>query len=225
MGSRLYQATFLQHQDHVGISHGAETVGNHERSAPLEQMIAVLLHGAFRFGVEGAGRFIEDENWGPVVNGPRDRDSLALATRESDPRLADPGVVAHRQPLDELAGIGDLGRPRDVLELRFFLAEPDVSGDGVVEEMVLLQHEPDLAAEIAVIERLEVDPIVQDGSLGRLQQSREALDQRGLPRAAAPHDRHHGVGWDLEVDVVQDRRSLWAPVPEPEMAEIDSSFE
>ena len=101
----------------------------------------------------------------------------------AEARLADPGVVAQRQPLDELVGVGHLGRPHHRVHVGLLLAEGDVAGDGVVEEVVLLQHEADLPAEVAVVERLEVDAVVEDGALGRLEQPGQALDQRGLARS------------------------------------------
>ena len=48
---------------------------------------------------------------------------------------------------------------------------------GVVEQVVLLQHEPDLPPEITVVEGLEVYAVVEGWSLGRLQQTGQALDQ------------------------------------------------
>ena len=57
-------------------------------------------------------------------------------------------VIPHREPLDELPRVSGLGRPHDVVEVGLLLAKADVAGDGVVEQVILLQHEPDLPPEI-----------------------------------------------------------------------------
>ena len=58
-----------------------------------------------------------------------------------------------------------------------------------------------------------------------LDQAREALDERRLPRAAAPDDRDGRPGRDVERDALEDRRRLGAAVPEPDVAEADRAVE
>ena len=54
------------------------------------------LHGALGFGVEGTGRFVEDENGRVLHDGARDGEALALAAGKHRAPLADDGVVALR---------------------------------------------------------------------------------------------------------------------------------
>ena len=77
----------------------------------------------------------------------------------------------------------------------------------VVEEMVLLQDEADLPAQIAIVERLEIDAVVENGALRRLEQPGQALDQRGLSRAAAADDGDHLPRRHVEGDPLEDRRA------------------
>ena len=51
--------------------------------------------------VEMRGRLVEDQDRRVLQEGARDRDALALAAAQRQPALADPRVVALRQPLDE----------------------------------------------------------------------------------------------------------------------------
>ncbi len=69
------------------------------------------LDQAFALAVEVAGRLVEDEDRRVGQDGPGDRQPLPLAAAEPDPSLADEGVVAVGQVLDELVGVGDLGGP------------------------------------------------------------------------------------------------------------------
>src|SRR5207253_749188 len=104
-------------------------------------------------------------------------------------RLADLRVVAERQPLHELVRVRGLGSSGELARLRGFFAEGDVAGDRLVEEVVLLQHEADLPAERAIVERAHVVAVVGDRAFGRLEESGEQLDQRRLARATTADDR------------------------------------
>ncbi len=64
--------------------------------------------------VDRCGRVVEDEDARVDREGPRDRDPLPLPARERDAALADDGVVALRQPLDELVRLRE---PRHALDL------------------------------------------------------------------------------------------------------------
>src|SRR5581483_9792390 len=66
-------------------------------------------------GVDGRGRVVEDQD--PRVDGKRagDREPLALAAGERDPALADDGVVALRQLLDEIVRLRRASRALDLL--------------------------------------------------------------------------------------------------------------
>ena len=85
---------------------------------------------------------------GGVANdGAGDGDALTLTARQRVAAFADDGVVAVRQPRDELVGVGQLGRSNDFLARGAGLAVGDVLRDGGVEQHRLLQHEADLPAQ------------------------------------------------------------------------------
>ena len=82
-------------------------------------------------------------------DGARDRHALALAARQLHAALADDGVVAVLERLDELVGVRDAADPLDLVERRVGLAVADVLGDGAVEQEVVLQHDAELLAVVA----------------------------------------------------------------------------
>ena len=107
----LDEPALLEHQDQVGVADRAQAVRDDEGRAPFEQRVHVLLHDALRLGVERARGLVEDQDRRASIERARDRDALALAAGERDARLADLGLVAERQPLDELVRVGDPRRP------------------------------------------------------------------------------------------------------------------
>jgi len=64
--------------------------------------------------------------------------------------------------------------------------------------VIVLQDEPDLPAQVPVVQRLEIDSVVEDRSFGRLQQSGQTLDERRLAGAATADDGDVPAGRDVE---------------------------
>ena len=202
----LREAALLEDDDHVGVADRAQPVRDHERGPALEDLVDVRLHGPLRFGVEGARRLVEDEDRRLLVEGACDRDPLTLPAREQQPGLTDLRLVAELQPLDELVRVRDPRRPLDPVQVRLLVTEGDVARDRVVEEITVLEHVADLAPQVLVAERAHVGAVVADHARGRLEQPREAADERRLARPAAPDDGHHRARLDAERDPVQHGR-------------------
>ena len=66
----------------VGVADRRQPVRDHERRAPAQQLVHVLLDRALGLGVERARRLVEQQHRRPVVDGARDRDPLRLAARQ-----------------------------------------------------------------------------------------------------------------------------------------------
>jgi hypothetical protein len=62
--------------------------------------------------------------------------------------------------------IGDLGTPKDAVEVRLGVAEGDVAGDAFTKNMIILENDSDLPAHITKVELLEVPPVEEDGACG-----------------------------------------------------------
>ena len=66
--------------------------------------------------------------------------ALLLAAREADAVLADLGLVALRQLLDDLVNLGHLAGLHDVLERGVRVGKDEVLVDGAGEQRRLLRH-------------------------------------------------------------------------------------
>ena len=79
---------------------------------PLHRRRQALLHQDLGFDVERAGGLVEQQDGRALQDRARDRDALALAAGKPHAPLAQVGVVALGQTLDELVGKGrHAGRP------------------------------------------------------------------------------------------------------------------
>ena len=104
------------------------------------------------------------------------------------PPSSSDGVVALRQPLDELLGAGLPGGPDDLLEGRAGLAGRDVVADRAAKQEAVLQHHAHVAAQMHLVQLADLVVVDADqAALGRI----EALQQphqRALAGAAAADD-------------------------------------
>ena len=147
MGAAFDDAAFVEDDDGVGVADGGETVSDDDGGAAAHDGFEGLLDGAFAFGVEGGGGFVEDEDGCFAEDGACYGEALSLAAGEVEATVADEGVVALREGVDELVGVGDACGLSDLLAGVAFGAEGDVGGDGVVEEDAVLGDEAELPAE------------------------------------------------------------------------------
>ena len=62
MITALNDLSVLQNHDGVGVPHGGEAVGDHKGRPFSHQTVHALLDVLFRSRIDGARRFIEDQN-------------------------------------------------------------------------------------------------------------------------------------------------------------------
>ena len=62
--------------------------------------------------------------------------------------------------------IGDLGTPKHAVEGRLRVTKGDIAGDAFAENMIILENDSYLPADITKVELLEVPPVEEDGACG-----------------------------------------------------------
>jgi hypothetical protein len=75
----FHDAPVFHYDDAVGALHGGQAVCDDERGAPAHGRFQRALHQAFRFGVERAGGFVQQQQRRVLEQRARDGDALALA--------------------------------------------------------------------------------------------------------------------------------------------------
>ena len=91
-----------------------------------------LLHQPLGGGIQRGGGLVQDEDGGVLVQGPRDRQPLALAARQFGGVVPGDGVQALRQGPDQVAQVGRLQAAQHPLGVGFVL-QRHVARQGVVE--------------------------------------------------------------------------------------------
>jgi hypothetical protein len=217
----LDDAALVHHQDDVGALDGGQAVGDHQRGAAAHDAVERGLDVALGFGVERRGGFVEDEDRRVLQQRPGDGQALALAAGEQHAVLADQGVEALRQPVDELAGEGRLGGALDVGARRAGeVAVGDVAGHRVVEQRHLLGDDGDVAAQVAQGVVLDIRAVDEDLPLLVVIEARDQVGQGGLAAARAADQRHHLPRLDGEADAVE-HAPLAAGIGEGQVAHLE----
>lgn len=75
------QPAFIEHEDQIGIAHRADTLGNHEASAPAHKPIEGALDQCLSRDIHIASAVVEDEQARIEQQGAGDGDALFLAAR------------------------------------------------------------------------------------------------------------------------------------------------
>ena len=195
-------------------------MGDQDDRAAAGDRGEVLLDDRFALGVERAGRLVEDQHRRVVDEGARDRQALALATRQIGRAFLEDCRIALRKPLDEFVRAGQLRDPDDVVQRSGRLGHRDVLANRAAEQKILLQDDTDLGAQMRQIELLQI--LAVDIYQARLRPI-ETLDQPGdcrLARAAAADDADNLAGLDGERDFL-DRRGRRSRIVKGHTVELD----
>jgi hypothetical protein len=115
MGALLDNPATIDHQEPIGAPYRAEPVGNDQRGSSHQQLSHGILDEPLALGVQIAGGLVQDEDRRVLENGTGDGDALPLTSRQLDAPLADDRIVAVRQTLDELVGMGAPGSGLDLI--------------------------------------------------------------------------------------------------------------
>ena len=162
-------------------------------------------HPLLGFAVEGAGRLVEHEHLGVVVERSGDADPLALATRQSDAPLTHEGVGTGRQAGDKRVELGRLQGPldRSIIDILFGYAKCDIPANRVVAEIDRLR---DVADRVLPATEVVVDVVAIDrhASTRRRQQPKNDIDECAFPGTAAPHEADRRAVRDADADRIED---------------------
>src|SRR5580658_2022655 len=177
---------------------------NKSRSS-LHQEIETALDHRFRFGVEGACRFIEDENARIRKNGARDGDALPLTAGELNAAFADYGFIAFWKALRKLI---DTGYTTCLHELSFAgvgAAEENIVANGSIEEERVLEDNAQLFAKATETDGVQVYAIDQNLAVKSGVETADERDDRRFSGTGGANQSSDGACLGLETDAVEYR--------------------
>ena len=220
MTTDLDDATVFEHDQHVGVAHSREAMRDDNSCPVAHQRVEGAAHLRLADGVEMRGCFVEDQGRRVLQKGARDRDPLALPARELHATFPDFGVEALRQARDKFRERRLVERLSDRRLIGIGAGERDIGAQRVIEEIGILRHERDAAAQMIEFEFRQIDPVDQDVPLHRIPEAQQQIGERRLAGAGGADDRHCRAGWNIERDSIE-RRPPRARIKKPDMLEPD----
>ena len=218
LGADVDHAPGVEHGHAVGQGEGGSAVGDEQRGAALRQHAQRLVDGRLGGGVDRGGGVVEHED--PRVGEHRagQGDALALPARQREPALADEGVVAVGELVDERVHLGRTGRGADLLVARVGAAVGDVGADAVGEQERLLEHHAQLAAQVVQAQVPQRHATEAQLAGLRVVEARQQQRRRGLAGAGRAHERERLPRLHPQRHVVEHR--LAAGVAERDVVEL-----
>src|ERR1700729_3887675 len=202
MGAGLDDAAVVQHDDLVRIAHGGQPVGDGDRGAARGEGVEGQLDGALGLGVQGAGGLVQHEHARVAQQGPGDGNALLLAAGEPVPAGADHGVVAVRQPGDQVVDLGGTG---GVLDLGIGGLGPGVAQvlpHGGVQQVGLLADDANDRGEVGQPQVADVDSVDQDAAGGRVVQPGNQQGDGRLAGSGLAHQGERAARGHVDVNII-----------------------
>ena len=204
MAAALDDAALLQDHDAVCVADSGEAVGDDEAGAAVHQAVHAALHQSLGAGVDGGSSLIEDEHRRVGDGCAGDGQQLTLALRQVRAVAGQHGVVALGQALDEAVGVGQTGCGDALLVGGLQTAIADVLHDRAGEQVGILQHDAQRAAEVGFLDLVDVDAVVPDLAVLDVVEAVDKVGDGGLAGTGGADEGDLLARTAIEVDVVQD---------------------
>ena len=204
MGAVFDDLAVLQDDDSVEAGHRRQPVGDDDRRASFHQVAESFLDHPLALGVQRRGRLVEDEDGRIGQDGAGDGDALPLSAGQFDAPFAGDGLEAFRELLDELEGVGLLGRLADLLHGGVRPAVRDILRDGPVEQEGLLGHVGDLPPQRDLGDFRNVLPVDADASFLDVRETQEQFREGGLAGTGPADEADALSGGDGHREVFED---------------------
>ena len=185
--ARFDDLTVVHDEDQVCLADGGKTVRHDKARSAFHHRSERVLNLHFGSGVDGGGRFVEDQHGRERKHNACNAKELLLSLRKSAV-LTDDGIVSLGQTLDEAVRVGSLCRGDDLRLGRVRLADRDVFSDGCRFDPRVLKHHAVRAAQAVSRDVADVSVIYEDLAAVHVVEAHEQTDQRGLATARRTDD-------------------------------------
>lgn len=188
MITALDDLSILQNHDGVGVAHGGEAVGDHEGGPFCHQTVHALLDVLFRSRIDGARRFIEDQDRRLGYRRSRDIKKLSLALTQIRAVALQNGVIALGKPHDKGMGRCHLRCLNDLLVGGIKPSVADIFHDRSRKQVGILKHHGDVAAQLVPLNVADIDAVDGDGPALDIVEAVDEVRDRRLPGSRGTHE-------------------------------------
>ena len=160
MCAALDDFAVVEDNDLIAVADRRETVGDHDAGdAPFLDSTDQLI---FCLGIEGACRFVHDDDRGILGENAGDLQSLSLAAGHIPASLDDLPFIAIRSLHDIVVDLGVSGSHDDLEIFDRIVPHPDIIGDRIFEEDDILVHDSKGAGEYTAVDLGDLLSVKED---------------------------------------------------------------
>ena len=188
MITALDDLSVLQNHDGVGVPHCGKTVGDHEGRPLCHQRIHALLDMLFRSRIDGARRFIEDQDRRLGYRRSRDIKKLSLALAQIRAIALKNGVIALWKPHDKGMGRCHLRRLNDLLVCGIKPSVADILHDRSRKQVGVLKNHGDVAAQVVPLNMADINAVDSDGPALDIVEAVDEVRDRRLSGSRGTHE-------------------------------------
>ena len=188
MITALDDLSILQNHDGVGVPHGGETVGDHEGGPFCHQTVHALLDVLFCSRIDGARRFIEDQDRCPGYRRSRDIKKLSLALTQVRAIALQNRVIALGKPHDKGMGRCHLRRLNNFLVGGIKPSVPDIFHNRSRKQMRILKHHGNVAAQVVPLNMADINAVDGDGPALDIVEAVDEVRDRRLSGSRGTHE-------------------------------------
>ena len=222
MCTAFFDDAVIQDKDLVGILDGRQAVSDDEGGTADHELVERILHDLLAFRIKCGGRFVKDEDLRILQDRSCDGDALALTAGEDEAAIADLGIDAARQTMNEFLCIRGTNGIPDLFIRRVQATVEDIFFDGGIEEERILRHEADVVTKGADRHIPDIDAVDVDGSACHIIETWKQVGNGGLAGAGRPDDGDGLSGSGDEIQIRQDRVFFF--IGEGHMARFDTAL-
>lgn len=188
MITALNDLSVLQNHDGVGVPHCGKTVGDHESGPFCHQTVHALLDMLFRSRIDGARRFIKDQDRRLGYRRSRDIKKLSLALAQVRAIALKNGVIALWKPHDKGMGRCHLRRLHDLLVGGIKPSVPDIFHNCSRKQMRILKHHGNVAAQLVPPDMADINAVDGDGPALDIVKTVDKVRDRRLSGSRGTHE-------------------------------------
>ena len=199
---RLHPA-LVEEDDLVQPLHRRNAVGDQQGGLPCPAGVQIFENDLLGAGIDGRHRVIQNQDGCILEQSACDGDALLLAARDGHAALAQHRLVAILEVHDVIPHIGQTCSPVDLLRCGVVHTEPDVVGDGIREEEIVLRNVGTGVAHRVDGDGVDVLAVHKQGAVRHIVGAEQQIDQSRLARAGLAHDADALAGLDGKGDVLE----------------------
>ena len=178
-------------------------MGHHEGGLALEHGRERLLDQAFGLGVDGARRFVEDDDGRIFQDDAGEGQELLLPCGESGAALLQRMFVAVLEAADKAVRVDELRRRDTFLIGGIRPSVADIFHDRALEDEGLLHQYADFLSQGLQRHFPDIMPVDAHTSLLHIIEPGQHVDDRGLARAGGAHEGDRLAGLHMQVKMLE----------------------